>query len=155
MPVAGQPFRDKTFRKPAYGFERGRWGESKLMNQDSADVGVDGGEWSVESEDQNSSGGIRADPRQSFKQCGIMGELSLELVDQRIREFSKEEGSSIVAESGPGAQQLLGGGTREREPVRPLVDPCLVLGNDPFNLRLLQHYLRDRNAIGFGRGTPG
>ena len=60
----------------------------------------------------------------------------------------------VVAEPLPCADHLRGRGGRERLRRRPALEPLQVPRYDPFDLRLLKHYLRDEDGVRIARPAP-
>ena len=63
-------------------------------------------------------------------------------------------GARVVAETFPLFQDVVDGSDGKRVDVWEPIQPALVVRDDGFDARLLEHEFRDENAVGIGARTP-
>jgi hypothetical protein len=115
----------------------------------SAHVRVDGQDILAQREVANCRGGVRPDSRE-LRQI-LRPALRRHLLCGAV----KVEAAPVVAQSLPGTNDVRHRRRGEGFGRRPALQPLEVPREDPLDLRLLQHDLRDENRVRISRPSPG
>jgi hypothetical protein len=113
-----------------------------------ADVRIDRQHRAGVREPGNGIGGVAADSGQLRQILGPAAVGDLASCPMKI------QGPPVVSESLPGANHVGGRSGRERLHRRPALEPRKVTGNDPRDLRLLEHDLGDQDRVRIAGPPP-
>ena len=125
------------------------------MDEDPPDVGLDEDDRQVEGESTDGRCSCRADAGKAGKDTGISRKDTLIPVHDNFCTVPECQGPPVVPQSLPGGKHFGKRGSGKGGEVREGGDECREPDQDPLDLRLLEHDLRDENSIRIGGVPPG
>jgi hypothetical protein len=123
--------------------------------KDAGDVGVGEGDAPFKGEGGDSGRGVGADAGESAEGAFVAGEYAVVTVADGPCGPMKVEGAAVVAEPGPLADNVGGGGGGESFDGGPAFEPAVVVGEDAVDLGLLEHDFGHEDGVGVADQSPG
>src|SRR4029077_17016145 len=122
--------------------------------QDARDVAVQHGERCFVGDAEDGGGGVTPDPWPSGRRIELARKPSMMPRDDLLRSPAQIPRAAVVAKPGPGLQYARFPRARQRPDARKFAQEPPVVGNYSGNARLLQHHLREPDAIGVAAAAP-
>ena len=138
--------------------DRGQVDRARLgrdARDDAQDVAVHRGARPFKADRRDGAGRVRADPRQLLQLRRRIREAPAARLDEQLRRLLQVARAGIVAEALPKLEDsafLCGG---ERLHIRERLHKPVVIADDGFDARLLEHDLRDPHAVRLAAAPPG
>src|SRR5712691_2097365 len=156
--VIGATGRDERFREIPHGLLSTELLEplraQKDSSQDTPDIGIHERRVLPVREGQEGAGGIAADPAHAPKLRAFVGKPSAVARHRLAGDAVEVLRAAIVSQRVPGARHVGESRVRELLERRVASEELAILGDDPVDLRLLEHDLGDEDAIGIAGPAP-
>ena len=122
--------------------------------QDARHVGVENRGTLAEREASDRACRVLADPFEGEERLGIRRQLAVVSRDRLAGDCVQPARPDVVAERPPCGRNVHFGCSGERFERRIFLEPLVIFRQDPIDLRLLQHDLRDQDVVRVGGVAP-
>ena len=137
--------------------ELGGGGPGKIQQprQDAPHIAVHGGHRPSEGDAGHRARGVFADSRKCPERSGVGRQFAAMPLAHRPRRPVQVAGARVVPEAFPREEHVVQRGRGEGVPVGKPLQPARVVRSNGLDTGLLQHELRDRDAVRVPVGAPG
>ena len=130
-------------------------GQVEQSREDAHHIAIDGWRGDIKGDAADGAGGVRSDARQGLQRLGLRRETPGMAVDDDFGAAMQVAGAAVITQAFPELQhgiQRRGSQCLDRGHGG---DEALVIWDDGIDLGLLQHDLRQPDAVGIAVAAPG
>ncbi len=129
-------------------------GDAEEAGQHADDIAVENGGGLIESDAGNRAGSVAAYAREREQVAELFGEFAVVLREDLLRGPLQIANARVVAEAFPKFVDFVGMGFGQSFNGGQLAHPAFPIGDDGFDLRLLEHDFRHPDGVGIARAPP-